>query len=255
MLEELDDATLGRPAGPLPAPRSFAMVVLQRLAAAPAGTEALVTAAAVLGQACELATAAAVAGLADPAGPLDAAVRAGFLEHRRDRLARDEVQFSHALVRAAVLDALAPSRRTWLHTRAAVELDGPAALEHRAAAALLPDAGLAGELGHHGHQELAAGAVDLGVHHLLEAARLAPGADAARRQHPDLFVRCRAVALQDPGLGVKRRVLSLLQHAHVDGVLPPGPAPHEVAEARRRYGHHKGEGGQQPGRPASGGLP
>jgi DNA-binding CsgD family transcriptional regulator len=179
LLRELDAPVLARAQGPLPAPRSFATLVLQRLAACSPETVALVSAAAVLGGRPRLSVAAAVAGIDDPVAPLDGAVAAQLLEHRRNP-AGDEVRFVHDLVRAAVLDGLAPGRRVRLHRQAAACLGGVAALEHRAAAAVLPDAGLAVELAAAARLEAGSGGSEAAVHHFLEAARVSDDVDVAR---------------------------------------------------------------------------
>ena len=58
LVEELDPAVLAAAAGPLPAPRSLATLLVARLAACAPETRDLVSAAAVLGERCPLALAA-----------------------------------------------------------------------------------------------------------------------------------------------------------------------------------------------------
>jgi len=179
LLRELDPAALSRARGPLPAPQSFSTLVLGRVAAAGEQVESLLAAAAVLGEGCDLATAAGVAGLRDPLEAVNGASVAGLAGHRRGP-AGDELWFSHALVRAAVLSALAPARRAALHRRAAARVGGVAAVEHLAAAAILPDVALAGRLAGAAREEAARGAADLAAHHFLEAARLSSDPRAGR---------------------------------------------------------------------------
>lgn len=183
LLEELGPAALQR-ATVLPAPRSYATVILARVAEATPDTEAFLAAAAVLGTRSSVTDVAAVAGIDDPLPALDAAVRLGLVEHRRLR-ADDEVEFAHALVRAAILDAISPARRSRLHGRAADVVGGTEALEHRAAATVVADAGLAAALQRLARDEVARGAVELAAHHLLESARLTADAAAARTSRLD----------------------------------------------------------------------
>ena len=185
LLGELGASTLTRSTGPLPAPRSFATIILQRLAAAPAETELLVTAAAVLGNSCPLPTAAAVAAIADPLEAVDGGVQARLIRLDRDSIDGDRLVFVHSLVRAAVLDAMAPARRADLHRRAAATLTGVAALDHLASATLVPDRELARQLTDAGKRELECGEVDRGVHHLLTAAGLTADALEARQLRLD----------------------------------------------------------------------
>jgi hypothetical protein len=179
LLRELDPPVLRKARGPLPAPRSFAGLVRQRLLASPPEVRRLVGATAILGDPVAVALAAAVGQVADPVGALDGAVAAHLVEHRRAPDG-DFVRFGHDLVRAAVLDGLAPSERLALHRRAAAHLDGVDALDQRAAAALLPDDALAAELGKVACDEAGAGATERAVHHFLEASRLCPDHRAAR---------------------------------------------------------------------------
>jgi DNA-binding CsgD family transcriptional regulator len=184
LLRELDPATVSQARGPLPAPQSFSTLVLGRVAASGQEVESLVAAAAILGERCDVATAAAVAGVPDPLEAVNGAAVAGLAGHRRSP-AGDELWFSHALVRAAVLEALAPARRAELHRRAATFLDGVAVIEHLAAAAILPDLTLAGRLADAATDEASRGAADLAAHHFLEAARLSPDPRAARARRLD----------------------------------------------------------------------
>jgi DNA-binding CsgD family transcriptional regulator len=171
LLEEIDPAELGRSTGLLPAPRSFGVIVLRRLATAPRPVERLVSAVAVIGERAPAGVAISAADVDDPITTIDAAVGLGILEHRRGA-GGDELRFVHALIRAAVLDGLAPARRAEMHLRVSEQLSGPDAIEHRAAAAFVPDAELATRLQQEATRDLERGAIELGVHRLLEAARL-----------------------------------------------------------------------------------
>jgi len=143
LLEELGPAGLARAGDDLPAPRALTGVVLARLEALSGPARALVTAAAVLGRRCPLATAGAMAGLADPLAALDEAAAAGLLVE--DLAAPGAgIAFAHPLVHAAVRDDLGSAERHRLHRAAATLLPAPAALAHRVAAAVRPDDDLAG---------------------------------------------------------------------------------------------------------------
>jgi len=169
LFEELDRSRPWWTGSPLPAPQSFALLVLARLATCSPGTVGLVEAAAVLGQRCRLGLALDLAGLADPAAALDEAVAAKLLESDLRTIV-----FPHPLVRAAIYHSLGPAHRGALHDRAAALLDGPPALEHKVAACLVEDAVLAAEVDALAREEAGRGATAAAVAHLLAAARLSP---------------------------------------------------------------------------------
>jgi DNA-binding CsgD family transcriptional regulator len=168
LLDELGAGALMAARGMLPAPRSFAALILARVAALEGRARDLVAAAAVLGGAAPLGVLAGVGRVDDALGALDAVVAAGLLE----RSPSGAVRFVHPLVRAAVYDDLSPSRRAALHRAAAGVSAGHAALEHRIAAAGALDAGLAAELEALAGEELAAGQCGLAAEHLHAAAGL-----------------------------------------------------------------------------------
>jgi AAA ATPase domain len=145
LLEELGPGDLAKAGQDLPAPRALAAIVVSRLSALTEAAQRLVTAAAVLGRRCPLATAAALAGLADPLSALDEAAAAGLLVEDRAAPAAD-IAFAHSLVHAAVRDGISPSRARGLHRAAAMLVPGTAALAHRVAAAAGPDDSLADDL-------------------------------------------------------------------------------------------------------------
>jgi ATP/maltotriose-dependent transcriptional regulator MalT len=180
LFEELDREALGWTEGPLPAPRSFGLLVLARLAACSPAAEGLVQAAAVIGRRCRLDLAARLSGESDPAGALEEAVAAGLLELVEAPDGRS-VAFPHPLVRAAVYHGLGPARRTALHAQAATCFDGRLCLDHRVAATLVEDTALAAEVAEHARQEAARGASGAAATQLVTAARLTP--DEATRQH------------------------------------------------------------------------
>ena len=118
LIEELDPVVLAAAAGPLPAPRSLAALLVARLAACAPGSQDLILAAAVLGERCSLAMAASLAGVPAPAEALGEALAARLLTENNDEGVR-QVRFPHPLVRAALYSDLSPARRTALHLAAA----------------------------------------------------------------------------------------------------------------------------------------
>ena len=182
LLDELGaDALIGT--GELPAPRSFATLVLSRLAACPPAVESLVTAVAVLGERAELTTAAALAAVDDAVAALDDAVAAGLLVVVDDGFESGRISIAapHPLVRAAVLGDLSTGRRADLHRRAGALVPAVAGLRHRLLGTRTPD----GDLWADALQTCAAEA-DRGAHGsaaaLLQlAAGVAPSAGDAER--------------------------------------------------------------------------
>lgn len=178
LLAEVGVAGLSAQAGVLPAPRALATLIVARLANLSPEARDLVAAAAVLGSTSRLADVAAVAGLADPLSPCDAAIHAGLIEWSESQT----VAFPHPLIRAAVYNDLELSSRRALHLAAAEVTTGLVALEHEVAAAFGPDAVLAEKL-----ETLAAGESDdgravLAARHWRQAAALSPErADRDRR--------------------------------------------------------------------------
>ena len=145
VLEEAAIEGLDQADRPLRVPRSLAGMVQARVVGLGQEAAELVTAASVLGRQCELAVAAALAGLDDPAPALREAVAAGILADRA-RGAGNGVGFTHQLVWRAVYDDLSVATRRELHARASTLLGRRQALEHRVAAATGPDDRLAAEL-------------------------------------------------------------------------------------------------------------
>ncbi len=142
---------------PVPAPASFRSLILGRLASADDETERLVLAAATLGLRSSPATVAQLAGLSDPTGALDEAVRLDLLievDAPEGRL----LAFSHPMVRSAVYNDIGPARRSELH-RAAAELVGDPwlRLRHLGDATSGSDPGLVAELVAHAQRHLGAG--------------------------------------------------------------------------------------------------
>lgn len=185
LLAEVPVADLEALNHPIPAPASFAQLVLGDLAAATAPAQQLAIAAAVLGEQTALAHAAQVAGL--EVGPALSAAE----ELVRLRLIRVDsggglLRFCHPLVRAAVYGDLGPATRVDLHTKAAHVLtearDRGAALHHRSAAATGPDPDLAATFELESNWSQRRGDLHAAAAYMSTAHRLsAQGPDADRR--------------------------------------------------------------------------
>ena len=178
--------------GPLRVPRSLAGAVLARVGTLSPAARELVTAAAVLGHHCELAAAAALAGLADPLSALDDAVTAGVLTEQPGRTPA-RIGFSHLLMQHAVYGELSPARRCQLHQQAAGLVDRDRALGHRAAAAVTPDDGLAAELEAAGREAQRGGRMTQAAAWLAQAAAVSSQPAAADRHLLDaleILVTC-----------------------------------------------------------------
>jgi DNA-binding CsgD family transcriptional regulator len=174
LLEELPAEVWGSGFESLPAPRSFSIVVLGRLAGCSTAAQQLVIAAAVLGARCSLGVAARLAGVDDPLAALEEARKAGLLAEL-PRPGERRIGFSHPLVRAAVYHDLGPARRAALHAAAAgLVADQAVVLRHRVAAAPAEDAQLAVDLAGFAGREAARGAWTSAAAHLVTASRLSP---------------------------------------------------------------------------------
>jgi ATP/maltotriose-dependent transcriptional regulator MalT len=181
LLEELPIEALMESSDALPAPHSMSFLVLVRLAKLSPAAQDLVLAAAVLGSRCALSDAVRVAEVADPVAALDEAVRAGLLVNGPPGHPRD-LAFPHVLVRAAIYADLSPARRHDLHRRAGEVLGGAPSLNHRVAAAIGPDADLAGELDALAEQELSQLNWLAAADHMLAAADLSETAEQKGRR-------------------------------------------------------------------------
>ncbi|MBV9922490.1 MAG: AAA family ATPase, partial [Pseudonocardia sp.] len=167
---------------PLPAPRSFRLVVRDRLTTCSPAACRLVEAAAVLGMHSPLPQAAALAELVEPLAPLDEAAAAGLLAEPVSSTPVT-VAFPHPLVRSAVHDTLGVARRSALHAVAAtLVVDEAAALRHRVAASALPDEALASDLETFARREAARQAWPAATASLVEASRQSPATDARQRR-------------------------------------------------------------------------
>jgi DNA-binding CsgD family transcriptional regulator len=173
LLEEIPAAVLHHSAGPLPAPCSFALLVLARLAGCPPDAENLVVAASVLGTSCPLSLASRLGEVTDPLKALEQAAAAHLLRDHPTAIER-LITFPHPLVRSAVYHDLGPARRAGLHADAAQLVQSePAALRHKVAAACGPDPELAAEVAALAGRQAAAGSWTAAADNLLAAATLA----------------------------------------------------------------------------------
>lgn len=171
----------------LPAPRSYATLVLGRLAACRASTQRLVEALAVLDRRPALTTVMAAADLDpasdDGAAALDEALAAemvALVEQPGER----SLVFAHPLIGAAVLGDLPVSRRQALHRAAGVIVPGAAGMRQRLAGCAGHDADLAGEARRLAQAESARGAYASAARLWAEVARVAPV--PAEREHARL---------------------------------------------------------------------
>jgi DNA-binding CsgD family transcriptional regulator len=174
LFEELPVRVLREGALPLPAPRSFALLVVGRLArCAPEGRR-LAVAASVLGTQCSLAAAGRLAEVDDPLVALDQAASAGLLAEAEGPGMR-AIAFVHPLVRSAVYHDLGPAERASLHARAAELAEGQEArIRHQVLAAAGEDPALAAEVAAFARAEAGRGAFSSAAAHLVSAARLHP---------------------------------------------------------------------------------
>ena len=164
-------------------PRSLAGLVLLRVGALSPAARQLAEAAAVLGQRCGLAAAAALAGLADPLAALGEALNAGILIEEPG-VAAAGIGFGNLLVQRAVYEDLSPVRRRRLHARAAglVDPDRDRVLRHRVAAAAGPDEELADELEAAGRDARRHGRAARAAAWLAQAAALSSQPETAGRR-------------------------------------------------------------------------
>ncbi|WP_035856763.1 ATP-binding protein [Cryptosporangium arvum] len=144
LLPQLSMRTLAADNNPLPAPHSISATIASQLATCRAPARELVSAAAVLGERFRLSDAAAVAELSGTAlsGAITEALEVGLVAEVPNSGGLEFV-FADRLTRSSLYHDRALAHRQELHRRAA-RLGGPAALDHRlAAAAGGPDEALA----------------------------------------------------------------------------------------------------------------
>ena len=108
LLEQIPVETLQDAQAPLPAPRSFALLVLGQMAACSTETRQFVSAASVLGRRCAFHLVSQLSEVHDPLQALDEATEAGLLV---ESPVSRSVEFPHPLVHAAVYRQLGATRR------------------------------------------------------------------------------------------------------------------------------------------------
>jgi DNA-binding CsgD family transcriptional regulator len=175
LLDELPVDAAGAPAT-LPAPHSYAALVIAQVAGCHDVARDLIAALAVLGAAAPVADVARVAGCPDPMAALDELAARGLVEHRAGATG-PVVRFPHGLVRAAILGDLSPSRRAALHTAAVAVTAGDEALGHRLAAGVGPDPDLVDAARARAGEHVRAGAPAAAARQLLAAAPRAGSPD------------------------------------------------------------------------------
>lgn len=176
LADELDTETITSGLGPLPAPRSYATLALNRLSGCTPETERLVAAVAVVGTPVEIGPLARMFGLTSAAlaRPLDEAVTERHLM-MVDRAGRQMVEVAHPLLRAAVVDDLPPGLRSELHALAAqVTVEPARAMVHRLRGTIAHDAALGHRAVALARELLCTGWDLIAVELLAEAARVLP---------------------------------------------------------------------------------
>jgi DNA-binding CsgD family transcriptional regulator len=171
LLDEIGVVGLNGEHGGLPAPRELSAVVLARVAALSAPTQAFLAAASVLGQHATASAIASVARLPDARSEVDSAVAAGLMN---ESAVASELSFTHPLYRAAIYADLSPTSRQDLHARAADVVAGHARLTHRVAASVGPQEALASELEASALAGVATGDLGASAWALERAAALSP---------------------------------------------------------------------------------
>lgn len=245
LLDELPlEALTGVGSASLPAPRSYANLVLAQVAGCRDEARSLVAALAVLGVHAPVADVARVAGCADPLPAVDELVARGLVELRPGTTSSGaELAFPHGLMQAAIVGDLSPSRRVALHAAAAAVTGGDAALSHRLAAAVGPDPGLVATARERARAHLAAGADALAARQLLAAAPLAT--QPADREHLVAVAAAQLALSGAPVDGLVAEVRGFPESALRSCVLgrsalttgDPVAAERWLADAWKRAGH------------------
>ena len=177
LIDELPEAEL-RGTAALPAPRSYADVVLGALSSHSDEARRLARAAAVLADGSLLDVAAAVAELESSEPALKELTSAKLVtsQYTDDGW---RLRYSHPMLKAAVYDDLGPAERIRLHAGCAALLHGEEALLHRVAAATGPDPAVADGLARCGEANRDRGDLHRAADLLLSAARMSGAGDAA----------------------------------------------------------------------------
>lgn len=181
LLDELDGEVI-EGERPLPAPRSYANLVLAKVATCTAPAEQALVGLAVLGMEAPLSDVATVGAVDDVLAAVDEAATRTGLVTVTDRPYGRTLAFRHGLARAAVYDDLSPHRRAALHRAAAEVTSGEEALRHRIAVAAGVDPGLATETAEYARSLADHGAHNAAASLLLGAAAVAAGPEQ-RAEH------------------------------------------------------------------------
>jgi DNA-binding NarL/FixJ family response regulator len=180
LLDELPyEVLVAADAEELPAPRSYASLVLAQVARCSEPARNLAAALAVLGAAAPMAAVARMVCCDDPLAAVDELAACGLVDVRSG-VTGTTVAFPHGLARASVAADLSPSRRAALHAAAATVTEGDEALGHRLAASHGPDPDLV-RAARHRADALAAAAPVAAGRLLLAAASRAGSTD--EREH------------------------------------------------------------------------
>jgi len=181
LMSELPASELQAAHGPLPAPQSFALLVLSSVAMTSHSAQEAARAMAVLGDRAALSEVETVAGLTDAAAALEELEAAEILALRAG-IDGWQVRWSHPLVRAAVYDDLGPATRARLHRRAANFLGGEQALTHLVAASTGGNGVLVVRLDEQAARQRESGRLHAAAETLLDAARLSPASTEGERR-------------------------------------------------------------------------
>ncbi|XUL90591.1 ATP-binding protein [Streptomyces galilaeus] len=173
LIREVEPEVLAASDSPLPAPRSYQLLVRDRLAHCDAPARDLVAAASVLGPRAPLHRVAQLAGLENPLPAVEQAVGQGLLEEGPAG-GPPELAFPHPLVQAAVYHQLGPARRAALHTGAVqASKDSASRTWHQLLAGRSPDPALVADLATGARRQAAAGHWSRAASMAAHASRLA----------------------------------------------------------------------------------
>ncbi len=169
LLEEVPAARLLAPDDYLPVPRTLEAQIRARLGELSAESRAVAEALSVSSQPLPLSAAARLTGVDSPSEALDTLLGCGLVIRERGGV-QGRCGFAHPLYRAAVYNALSPSRRRSLHRVASGLADAGSSLVHRVAATDGIDETLAAELAQVASIEAHRGARSLAARYLVWAA-------------------------------------------------------------------------------------
>jgi DNA-binding CsgD family transcriptional regulator len=162
-------------------PRSLADAVSEQLRGFPPAARDILEMLAVLNLRVPLAQLGQAAEVGSPSEAIEPAVAAGLVDWWPDEPSAP-VQLRHLLVRDAIYAGITPTRRRWLHGRAAGLVSRPESWPHRVAALDQPDESLAAELEQLAAGEADRGRLELAARHLQWASDVSPArADRERR--------------------------------------------------------------------------